>query len=312
MVGIDTELKQKQLFNRYIKYILAINEANNRDEPMNSTLLDDAIGIPKQQNSPVLVKLELNGLITRDSVKKWQEKGGKSKYCFLTPLSIKLLIKYQDEFDDKSIEEINLPELKKNIDRYNKSNSTALKDRAMYDIYLTVDKYYRNEKKYVNWNKIEFAKVFIDTQILKIMSENVNVHSRFFSILEMFYEQGYYDENNFIALKGIIDNVSDISGEIGNVEHVLRIAVIGLSNHPEKESEPYNLLVRVFKKYRTFNNHNREHCILNPLGRPEVKHLQEEIKKGLIEEIYEILDSIEDEVHPSLLNNIIDKIRDRW
>lgn len=312
MVGIDTELKRKQLFNRYIKYILAVNESNNRDVPINSTLLYEAIGIPKQQNSPVLIKLEDNGLIKREYVKKWQEKGGKSKYIFLTPISIELLIKYQNEFDDRSIEEINLPELKKEIEKYKGLKTTASKDRSMYDIYLIVEKYYHKERKYINWNKVEFIKIFIDTQILKMMSENVNVHSRFFSILQMLYEMGYYDEENFESLMKIIDDVSDISSEIGNVGQVLRIAVIGLSTHPVIESKPYKLLVKIFSKYKLFEDYNRENWIINPLSRPEVKRYPEEIKNGLVMEIYKILETIEDEVHPHLLNEIIDKIRDRW
>lgn len=173
LLNMDAQdLERRRLFHRYIRYIEVIGRFEYAKEKLDGKILSKQLNIAKQQSNPVLIKLEDKLLIERKEIPEWQERGGKSKFIFLTQYSKDLLRQSKDRFEESFQQDIDISEIFYYINKYYNARSYASKYRAIEDIYRVLSQL-NITTPMINWNNRDVINDFIDQLLISLPNEDI-------------------------------------------------------------------------------------------------------------------------------------------
>jgi len=142
-------------------------------------------------------------------------------------------------------------------------------------------------------------------------NEDENLQSRFLDIIKILYQNGYFRSENFDAFNGYIEK--DIFSEkLGKIGDIINIIIYSFESNSDIEKKAYKLLIFIIKKYKYFNERNQIFIFTNPFSHGRSKNIPLTIKDELEKDIYKMLDKVPKDKDPYLLNEILNKIHERW
>ena len=244
--------KQYKMFLSYKPLFEKIYKFNSEERPINVTVLSSELGKHKQQISKVINILESLEMIEKMYVPKWQQKGGRSHFLFLTPHTKQLIKQSREYLREEFQTVIDTNDVDRYIDRFENNDNDTVREKSLDKVYrLLID--LCNHEDNINWKRMKKFNLFMEQMVKDYDDYSKRIQDQFLKILEFISAWGYVNSNIYPELLKIFRNGFNEPDRANVVNGIFTLFTRTISTMPVKNSVHYRVFLDLYKELENYD-----------------------------------------------------------